>query len=100
MKWMDFDLNNGVSVDIQKIMKEGFDLKEKRHDIIDIVSFLCNYDLEVITKLMQMHEDGNKTVNKAFRAIKNVKRTDKMALRKMANALTVCARGLEHENRD
>ena len=97
---MNFEINNGKSVDIQKIMKEGFDLREKGHDIIDIVAFLCNYDLEVVTKLMQMEQDGNKTVNKAFRAIKNVKRTDKRALHKMANALTVCAQDLDTIERD
>ena len=97
---MDFEINSNDNVDIQKIMKEGFDLKEKQHDIIDIVSFLCNYDLEVITKLMQMHEDGNKVVNKAFRAIKNVKRTDKRALHKMASSLTLCAQDLDSAQRD
>lgn len=97
---MNFEINSKNNVDIQKIMKEGFNLKDKKHDIIDIVSFLCNYDLEVITKLMQMHEDGNKVVNKAFRAIKNVNRTDKRALHKMAKALTVCAQGLDSSQRD
>ena len=97
---MNFEINTNYNVDIQKIMKEGFDLSDKKHDIIDIVSFLCNYDLEVVTKLMQMHEDGNKTVDKAFRAIKRVKRTDKRALHKMANALTMCARDLDRINRD
>ena len=97
---MTFEINCNHNVDIQKIMKEGFDVRDKKHDIIDIVSFLCNYDLEVITKLMQMQEDGNKVVGKAFRTIKGVKKTDKRALHKMANALTLCAQDLDSENRD
>ena len=97
---MTFEINCKHNVDIQKIMKEGFDVRDKKHDIIDIVSFLCNYDLEVITKLMQMQEDGNKVVRKAFRTIKGVKKTDKRALHKMAHALTLCAQDLDSKQRD
>ena len=68
----DMDLyveSSGKSIDIQHIIDNGFDIRKDANDVIDIVAFMVQYDLELLTQILQGHYDGDFDIKRCFKEI-------------------------------
>jgi len=89
----DMDLyveTTGKSIDIQSIIDNGFDIRKDANDVVDIVAFMVQYDLELICQLLQGHYDGDTEIKRCFKEINTMierKKIDMDAIRIKLNRL-------------
>ena len=80
----------GKSIDIQHIIDNGFDIRKDANDVVDIVAFMVQYDLDLLTELLQGHYDGDIEIKRCFKEIDTMikrKKIDMEAIRKKLHRL-------------
>ena len=98
-KDMDLHVNNtGKSIDIQYIIDNGFDTRKDANDVIDIVAFMVQYDLDLICRLLQGHHDGNTEIIRCFKEIDGMIRRNKIDMEAIKIKLNRLANNLDEKD--
>jgi hypothetical protein len=89
---------SGKSVDIQNIVDNGFDVRKDAEDVISIVAFMVQYDLELICKLLQGHLDGCTETIRCFKEIEGMIRRKNIDMDAIKIKLHRLAHNLEEKD--
>ena len=98
-KSMDIHVDTtGTSIDIQYIIDNGFDIRKAAEDVISIVSFMVQYDLDLICKLLQGHLDGNTDIIRCFKEIEGMIKRKKIDMEAIKIKLNRLANNLDEKD--
>ena len=90
--------NTAKSIDIQYIIDNGFDVRKDANDVIDIVAFMVQYDLELICRLLQGHMDGSSEIARCFKEIEGMIRRESIDMDAIKIKLTRLAKAIDEKD--
>ena len=98
-KHMDLHVENTTkSIDIQYIIENGFDVRKDANDVIDIVAFMVQYDLDLVCTLLQRHMDGSRNVDHCFKEIEGMIRRENIDMDAIKIKLTRLAKAKDEKD--